>query len=601
MLFCIGVRDDVGNIWQSRSIMSCSTALSDTRPVVSLYTIHLEVPRPGPPGRMMTETEDTHSRLGDVDLELFGKSPNDSFFDSPPEPAFLISNITEWRKDIPAPVISAQDFPFSEFQDMHTSDFFELKDTASECSMDSAYQSQSGASRHGARKLDGQTQDSRNRMGNQFVGSDIYSPSLSSDSYNAFPDQSLDMTQLQHSAVTGAWETPEGSAVYANFSAGQDFTQYSSSNTTRFTPSSTVNISSQWVGTDAQYQSNPFAYTSYPTSQTSHDIMFNTAAPSQRQWNSASYDNSERPVAVRSSSSYTIQQDSRRASAHESNFGAFVGTPTSATSIHFPANGENDNEDSAPASLAPQSLDENDDVLSQSEAADTKLEEERTKVARSHPLYQQLPDKDGKYHCPEEGKAGCTHKPTPLKCNYDKYVDSHLKPFRCNKKTCVGVQFSSTACLLRHEREAHGMHGHGARPHLCHFRDCERAVPGHGFPRRYNLFDHMKRVHQYEGPTTEPSPPTMLGQAQRKPVSRKRKAPIEDISEKRQKVVKLSVEQQRQQRREELTQEFLNKRRHIIDILNNLAGPSDLKDNQLTKEAVGLHDICTQYREAFGG
>lgn len=84
----------------------------------------------------------------------------------------------------------------------------------------------------------------------------------------------------------------------------------------------------------------------------------------------------------------------------------------------------NENEDIKAAS-APQSLDGHEDTLSQSEAADTKLEEERTKVARSHPLYQQTPDKDGKYHCPEEGKAGCSHKPTALKCNYE-YVPCHL-------------------------------------------------------------------------------------------------------------------------------------------------------------------------------
>lgn len=222
---------------------------------------------------------------------------------------------------------------------MQTSDFFELKDTASECSMDSAYQSQSGASRHGARKPDGQPQESRSRMGNQFLGSDIYSPSLSSESYNAFPDQSLDMSQLQPT-VTGAWEATEGSAVYANYSAGQDFTQYSTANISRFTPTSTVNMSSQWAATDAQFQSNPFNYTSYPTSQASHDMMFNTAAPSQRQWSRTSFDNSDRPVAMRNSSSFTIQQDSRQASGHDSNFGAFVGTPTSTTSMHFPTNGE---------------------------------------------------------------------------------------------------------------------------------------------------------------------------------------------------------------------------------------------------------------------
>ncbi|CAO2651814.1 Nn.00g000970.m01.CDS01 [Neocucurbitaria sp. VM-36] len=536
----------------------------------------------------------------------------DSFFDSPPEPAFLISNITEWRKDIPTPVTSVQDFPFtSDLQDMNSSDFFELKDTASECSMDSAYQSQSGASRHGTRKPDG-PQDTRSRMSNQFVSGDIYSPSLSSDSYNAFPDQTLDMNQMQPSTSAGNWDAPEGSVVYANYSAGQDFSQYSTTNIPRFTPASTMNISSQWSATDAQFQNSPFNFASYPTGQSSHDMMFNTAPSSQRQWSNTSFDTPERPVAVRSSSSYTIQEDSRRASAQDTTFGAFVATPTSTTSVHFPHNVEydqsrlidsrNENEDTTSTSLPPQSLDDNDEILSQSETAEAKLEEERTKVARSHPLYQQLPDKDGKYRCPEEGKAGCNHKPTPLKCNYDKYVDSHLKPFRCNKKTCVGVQFSSTACLLRHEREAHGMHGHGARPHLCHFRDCERAVPGHGFPRRYNLFDHMKRVHQYDGPTTEPSPTTVQGQVSRKPVSRKRKASSEDVNEKRQKAVKLSAEQQRQQRCDVLTQEFLTKKQHIIGILTNLSGPSDLRDDiQLTKEVVGLHDICTKYREVFGG
>lgn len=83
-----------------------------------------------------------------------------------------------------------------------------------------------------------------------------------------------------------------------------------------------------------------------------------------------------------------------------------------------------------------------------------------------------------------------------------KHLDSHLKPYRCKIPACVELQFSSTACLLRHEREAHGMHGHGEKPHLCSFTDCDRSVPGNGFPRRWNLFDHMKRVHDYTGPAS---------------------------------------------------------------------------------------------------
>ena len=92
-----------------------------------------------------------------------------------------------------------------------------------------------------------------------------------------------------------------------------------------------------------------------------------------------------------------------------------------------------------------------------------------------------------------------------LTLTFSKHLDSHLKPYRCKIGACVDLQFSSTACLLRHEREAHGMHGHGEKPHLCSFPECDRSVPGNGFPRRWNLFDHMKRVHDYNGPASSSS------------------------------------------------------------------------------------------------
>lgn len=85
-----------------------------------------------------------------------------------------------------------------------------------------------------------------------------------------------------------------------------------------------------------------------------------------------------------------------------------------------------------------------------------------------------------------------------------KHLDSHLKPYRCKLSTCSTLAFSSTACLLRHEREAHGMHGHGDKPHLCTYQDCERAIVGNGFPRRWNLYDHMRRVHGYTGSASSP-------------------------------------------------------------------------------------------------
>jgi hypothetical protein len=168
---------------------------------------------------------------------------------------------------------------------------------------------------------------------------------------------------------------------------------------------------------------------------------------------------------------------------------------------------------------------------------------------RTHALYAKGPDADGLFRCPFKATENCPHKATKLKCNYEyesrytprfgrtfanhdvlcsKFVDSHLKPFRCRQEACSKQEFSSTACLLRHEREAHGMHGHGDRPHLCFYTGCERGLPGNGFPRRYNLFDHMKRVHDHreENSSAVPSPKTAaVDMSQRKIAGRKRKAP----------------------------------------------------------------------------
>jgi hypothetical protein len=79
-----------------------------------------------------------------------------------------------------------------------------------------------------------------------------------------------------------------------------------------------------------------------------------------------------------------------------------------------------------------------------------------------------------------------------------KFLDSHLKPYKCKVKTCE-VCFSSTADLIRHERKAHAMHRHGDKPFLCTYEGCERGVPGNGFPRYRNCSDHMKRVHNDPG------------------------------------------------------------------------------------------------------
>nr|KAJ9665337.1 hypothetical protein H2201_004629 [Coniosporium apollinis] len=238
----------------------------------------------------------------------------------------------------------------------------------------------------------------------------------------------------------------------------------------------------------------------------------------------------------------------------------------------------------------------------------TPSEDAAEKIARAHPLYQASKHGDDLYHCPHEGQAGCAHKPTPLKCNYDKYVDSHLKPFRCRNKTCTDVQFSSTACLLRHEREAHGMHGHGSKPHLCIYSDCERAVPGQGFPRRYNLIDHMKRVHEYSDVAAEGSEPSPGAPPKRKQGTRKRKSAAdgEEQVDKRQRTAPgkvsdaansaLAIQKQRKLHFQRLCAEFNTRLLALRQRLEVIQGPLDFPADIATEVAM-LDNLKQQVTE----
>ena len=109
----------------------------------------------------------------------------------------------------------------------------------------------------------------------------------------------------------------------------------------------------------------------------------------------------------------------------------------------------------------------------------------------------------------------------------------------------------------------------------------------------------MKRVHDFTGPTTEPSPPAPTQTpVNRKSISRKRKLTADEGSEKRLKVARLTAQQQLEQRRSRLQADFLNKKQNIINLLTNLSGPNDLKDDiELTKEVMDLHNISREFKD----
>lgn len=65
------------------------------------------------------------------------------------------------------------------------------------------------------------------------------------------------------------------------------------------------------------------------------------------------------------------------------------------------------------------------------------------------------------------------------------------------------------------------MHGHGEKPYLCLYEGCERSFPGNGFPRQWNLRDHMRRVHNDNGTSTQSGSSSGTGTTSR---GRKRKS-----------------------------------------------------------------------------
>ncbi|KAG5986556.1 hypothetical protein E4U54_005362 [Claviceps lovelessii] len=201
--------------------------------------------------------------------------------------------------------------------------------------------------------------------------------------------------------------------------------------------------------------------------------------------------------------------------------------------------------------------------------------------ARDHELYKNAtPGPDGLFHCPWEGQASCNHKAEKLKCNYDKFVDSHLKPYRCKAESCEGARFSSTACLLRHEREAHGLHGHGDKPFLCVYEGCERAVPGNGFPRQWNLRDHMKRVHNDHG-SAGGSPPS--GGSSQSVKGRKRKTEVAEASSGTRKATLKSMpvaEPAKPVPAKPLLEQWLDQRRVVEEIVRGLNKPDDARSLQ---------------------
>ncbi|KAH6684224.1 hypothetical protein B0J14DRAFT_572418 [Halenospora varia] len=68
-------------------------------------------------------------------------------------------------------------------------------------------------------------------------------------------------------------------------------------------------------------------------------------------------------------------------------------------------------------------------------------------------------------------------------------MDKHLRPYKCTDHNCKSKDFGTAGDLKRHRHSAHG-----TRVHTCPVSSCKRHR--HGFTRKDNLTDHMKRIHK---------------------------------------------------------------------------------------------------------
>ncbi|KAI9841844.1 MAG: hypothetical protein M1838_003362 [Thelocarpon superellum] len=119
---------------------------------------------------------------------------------------------------------------------------------------------------------------------------------------------------------------------------------------------------------------------------------------------------------------------------------------------------------------------------------------------------------DGDSYIPAEasifsGKPGKPHAcdmpecagrdPFPRLSEYRKHMDRHRRPYRCEYADCGAPPFGDMGGLYRHLREVHRVRegDRAVTEYFCPEKQCERHK--RGFPRRWNLTEHQRRVHGY--------------------------------------------------------------------------------------------------------
>jgi hypothetical protein len=237
-------------------------------------------------------------------------------------------DISKWREDIQEPAASNLDFMFkSNFSASNGFEALELKDTVSEHSMDSAYQSQTGRSQRGSTRPDGNQWMPAydfSAMHNQFPGSNLTSPTLAPGNATPFSNQA-NFHQARHAEGLDAWTTDAAEQVM--------FSPYSSTSVNQNALSvHPYGMFSAW-DTPTTTPIAPFA--SYDTHRDVASSMFDMHTLSQP--HGVSVIGAPAIPAVHSSPSFAPVDDLRRASAQSATLSAYGASPPNSahTRLHL--------------------------------------------------------------------------------------------------------------------------------------------------------------------------------------------------------------------------------------------------------------------------
>ena len=144
------------------------------------------------------------------------------------------------------------------------------------------------------------------------------------------------------------------------------------------------------------------------------------------------------------------------------------------------------------------------------------------------------------------------------------------------------------------------MHGHGDKPYLCTYEGCERSAAGNGFPRHWNLRDHMRRVHNDSGATksnASGSPPPSAPLRGKN----KRKADAADPSPMEKPIKRVATPPVVIKQDPGLIEHYRQNERRLLEVVQQLHDPRNAQNMDLLRNASDCIKLMAQTTQRING